>query len=68
MVELAAVGRRRDREVAKEIADHVAPEYHLAKGSQLVAVVPSPPAVTAGTQNVAINAVAVHSSRPATPT
>lgn len=48
--------------VAKEIADHVAPEYHLAKGSQLVAVVPSPPAVTAGTQNVAINAVAVHSA------
>jgi hypothetical protein len=50
--------------VAKEIADHVAPEYHLdKKGTQLVAVVPSPPAVTAGTQNVAINAVAVHSSQ-----
>jgi hypothetical protein len=49
--------------VAKQIADHVAPTYHLADGGQLVAVVPSAPAVTAGTENVAINAVAVHSSR-----
>jgi hypothetical protein len=47
--------------VAKEIADHVSPTYHLSQGGQLVAVVPSAPAVTAGTQNVAINAVAVHS-------
>src|SRR5262245_25715036 len=49
--------------VAKEIADHVAPQYHLQKGSQLVAVVPSAPTVTAGTQNVAINAVAIHSAQ-----
>jgi hypothetical protein len=49
--------------VAKEIADHVAPQYHLQHGSQLVAVVPSAPTVTAGTQNVAINAVAIHSAQ-----
>jgi hypothetical protein len=49
--------------VAKEIADHVAPQYHLAHGGQLVAVVPSAPAVTAGTENIAINAVAVRSSQ-----
>jgi hypothetical protein len=49
--------------VAKQIADHVAPQYHLAKGGQLVAVVPSAPAVTAGTENIAINAVAVRSSQ-----
>jgi hypothetical protein len=49
--------------VAKQIADHVAPTYHLANGAQLVAVVPSTPAVTAGTENVSINAVAVHSAR-----
>ena len=49
--------------VAKEIADHVSPEYHLQKGAQLVAVVPSAPTVTAGTQNVAINAVAIHSAQ-----
>jgi hypothetical protein len=47
--------------VAKQIADHVAPQYHLAQGGQLVAVVPSAPAVTAGTENIAINAVAVRS-------
>jgi hypothetical protein len=45
--------------VAKQIADHVAPRYRLSQGSQLVAIVPSAPAVTAGTQNVAINAVAI---------
>src|SRR5438552_3357137 len=48
--------------VAKQIADHVAPRYHLAGGGQLVAVVPSNPTVTAGTQNIALNAVAVRSA------
>lgn len=47
--------------MAKAIADHVAPKYRLATGGQLVAVVASAPAVTAGTQNVAIDAVAIRS-------
>jgi hypothetical protein len=47
--------------VTKQIADHVASEYRSAGGSQLVAVVPSPPAVTVGTRNIAITAVAAHS-------
>jgi hypothetical protein len=46
--------------VTKEIADHVASEYRTATGTQLVAVVPSPPAVTIGTRNIAITAVAAH--------
>ena len=46
--------------VSKEIADHVASEYRTATGTQLVAVVPSPPAVTIGTRNIAITAVAAH--------
>jgi hypothetical protein len=49
-------------QVSKEIADHVASEYHTANGSQLVAVVPSPPAVTIGTRNIAITAVAAHTA------
>lgn len=47
--------------MAKDIADHVAPEYRFATGGQLLAVVSSAPAVTAGTQNIAIDAVAIHS-------
>ena len=49
-------------QVTKEIADHVAGEYRTAAGAQLVAVVPSPPAVTIGTKNIAITAVAAHTS------
>jgi hypothetical protein len=49
--------------VAKAIADHVAPNYRLATGGQLVAVVPSPPTVTAGTQNVTIDAVSMKSAQ-----
>jgi hypothetical protein len=45
--------------VAKSIADHVGPKYKFDSGDQLVAVVPSPPAVTAGTQNVSITAVSM---------
>jgi len=52
--------------VSKEIADHVASEYRTAAGAQLVAVVPSPPAVTIGTRNIAITAVAAHTSASAT--
>jgi hypothetical protein len=52
--------------MAKHIADHIAPTYQHAGGGQLVAVVPSPPAVTAGTQNIAINAVALRSARTGT--
>ena len=48
--------------MAKAIADHVAPKYRLASGGQLVAVVPSPPTVTAGTQNVTIDAVSIQSA------
>jgi hypothetical protein len=43
--------------MAKEIADYVGPTYQFAKGGQLLAIVPSPPAVTVGTQNVSIVAV-----------
>jgi hypothetical protein len=53
-------------QVSKEIADHVASEYRTAGGSQLVAVVPSPPAVTIGTRNIAITAVAAHTGPSAT--
>ena len=56
-------GRRRDREGRQgDRRPRRARVPPRKKGSQLVAVVPSPPAVTAGTQNVAINAVAVHSA------
>ena len=48
--------------MAKAIADHVSPNYRLAAGGQLVAIVPSPPTVTAGTQNVAIDAVSIRSA------
>ena len=48
---------------AKAIADHLAPDYQLAAGGQLVAIVPSPPTVTAGTQNVAIDAVSIRSGQ-----
>ena len=47
---------------AKAIADHLAPDYQLAAGGQLVAIVPSPPTVTAGTQNVTIDAVSIRSA------
>jgi hypothetical protein len=43
--------------MAKEIADHVGPNYQFAKGGQLVAIVPSPPAVTVGTDNISIVAI-----------
>ena len=46
--------------MAKEIADHVAGEYHLnKKGTQLVAVVSGPPQVTNGTHKVTISNIAV---------
>ena len=48
--------------MAKAIADHIAPNYRLATGGQLVAIVPSPPTVTAGTQNVSIAAVSLRSA------
>jgi hypothetical protein len=48
--------------MAKEIADHVGPEYEFANGDQLLAVVPSAPAVTAGTQTVGIIAVSTRAS------
>jgi hypothetical protein len=44
--------------VATEIADYVGPKYKFANGGQLLAVVPSAPAVTAGTQTIGIVAVA----------
>ena len=47
--------------MAKQIADHVGPKYRFANGRQLMAVVPSPPTLTAGAQNVAISAVSVRS-------
>jgi hypothetical protein len=47
--------------MAKEIADNVAPKYRLASGSQLLAVIPSAPAVTSGTHTVGIVAVATRS-------
>jgi hypothetical protein len=49
--------------MAKEIADHVGPEYRFVNGGQLVAVVASPPAVTAGTQNIGIVAVSTLSKK-----
>jgi hypothetical protein len=46
--------------MTKEIADHVAGEYHLnKKGTQLVAVVSGPPQVTNGTRKVTISNIAV---------
>ena len=46
--------------MTQEIADHVASEYRLsAGGGQLVTVVPSVPAVTSGTQKIAIKAIAI---------
>ena len=45
--------------MTKEIADHVAGEYHLnKKGTQLVAVVSGPPQVTNGTRKVTISNLA----------
>ena len=50
--------------MAKEIADHVAGEYHLnKKGTQLVAVVSGPPQVTSGTRKVTISNIAVSRRR-----
>ena len=48
--------------MAKEIADYVGPNYKFANGGQLLAVVPSPPAVTAGTQTIGIVAVSTRST------
>jgi hypothetical protein len=48
--------------MAKQIADHVAPKYRLENGAQIAAVVPSAPTVTAGTNNISIAAVALHST------
>jgi hypothetical protein len=46
--------------MASQIANHVSHEYKLnAKGPQLVAVVPSKPTVTSGTQNISIRAIAI---------
>ena len=50
-------------EMAKEIADYVAPRYRLASGRQIAAVVPSAPTVTAGTDTISIAAVAIRSQR-----
>lgn len=48
------------QKVASEIASHIAPRYRLGENEgQLVAVLPSPPEVTVGTEKVAIKAVAV---------
>jgi hypothetical protein len=46
--------------VTSQIADHVSHKYKLNQnGAQLVAVVPSKPTVTSGTQNIAIKAIAI---------
>jgi len=46
--------------MTKQISDHVAHEYKLnAKGTQLLAVIPSNLKVTSGTNDVAIKAIAV---------
>ncbi|CAB4700313.1 unannotated protein [freshwater metagenome] len=46
--------------MATSIADHVAHEYRLDDGSQLVAVLPGkPPQITSGTSKVAVSAIAV---------
>ena len=47
--------------MAKEIANHVAPQYRFVNGGQLVAAVASAPAVTAGTATVGIVAVSTRS-------
>jgi len=49
-------------EMAKQIADRVAPKYRLANGAQIAAVVPSAPTVTAGTETISIAAVALKSA------
>jgi hypothetical protein len=48
-------------QMASEIANHVSHQYKLSAkgGQQLVAVVPSKPAVTSGTQNISIKAIAI---------
>jgi hypothetical protein len=49
--------------MASEIADHVSHEYHLnKKGTQLVAVVASPPEVTAQTHKILISNIALQSA------
>jgi hypothetical protein len=46
--------------MSSQIANHVSHNYRLNKtGAQLVAVVPSKPTVTSGTQNIAIKAIAI---------
>jgi hypothetical protein len=46
--------------VTKQIADHISHEYHLnSKGTQLLAVVPTPPVVTNGTHKIAISNIAL---------
>jgi hypothetical protein len=46
--------------VTKQIADHHASRYRMSEdGGQLVAVIPSGPQITSGTQNVPIKAIAV---------
>jgi hypothetical protein len=48
------------QKVASQIADHVAHRYRLGENAgQLVAVIPSKPEVTSGTQKITISAVAV---------
>jgi hypothetical protein len=48
------------QKVASQIADHVAHRYRLGESAgQLVAVIPSKPEVTSGTQKITISAVAV---------
>jgi hypothetical protein len=47
-------------QMSTQIAKHVAHRYRMsAKGGQLVAIVPSKPAVTSGTTNIAIKAIAI---------
>jgi hypothetical protein len=45
--------------VAKQIADHVAAKYRFEDGSQIIAIVPSAPAVTVGESTLAISDVAI---------
>jgi hypothetical protein len=50
-------------QMAREIADHVSHEYHLnATGTQLLAVVASPPIVTAATHKILISNIALQSN------
>ena len=54
-------------QMATQIADHVAREYHLNKsGAQLVAVVAGPPQVTSGTHKITVSNLAVKKAAKST--